>query len=474
MAKHEHENGLHRPKCCNTYVKLDIFISIDSLLTKSLSMTLSRIGLVTLALSAVVHAGAASAQVSTPEQQQTLDRMRASPTDHENTFSYVRASIAARDYEAAIAALERILQFNPGLSRAQYELGVLYFRLGSFAKAVLHFETASADTSLDPAIRRRLDGFLPDARKELEQSRFSGIFQTGIRVSSNKNGNVFSQNPLFNIGFPLRNSTGTSAFLMGEVNHIYDFQNQRGDRWETALAGYANQPFNNRDLNVGFFDISTGPRLALAPDILPGLTIRPYVTGSSSYVGGSSYGNSIGGGVSLRAPVTPFFALEFGLDGRRVEVNTPAGLFNRDIISSGTLWTSSVGAQWSITDSMTFKGKAFIRRNNADGIGFDSNHTGLEASLKIDFDPPTDAIGFRWSMTPFIRYTSVAFRQTEIINANAIRRRDEQLRAGLQLDMPITRYLGFSGSFEHTQNLSNIRNYRSTGWSVMAGPTLRF
>jgi hypothetical protein len=429
------------------------------------------------ALFLVLCAAPCVAQVTTPEQQVTLDRMRASPTDHENTFAYVKASIAARDYEAAIAALERILQYNPGLTRAKYELGVLYFRLASYPKAVLHFEDAAADPSLDPDIRRRLEGFLPQARKELQASRFYGVMQAGLRYSTNLSGTpggsvalVFPAPSIVN----LRKRADGSAFVLGDVSHIYDFQNQRGDTWETRVAGYANRPLNATDLSVGFFDIATGPRLALAPDWLPGVTIRPYVSGGASVVNGNGNSNNFGGGVSLRTPITPFFSLEWGIDGRKVDVTTLGFFRSRDIVSTGSLWTGSVAANWSITDSITFNGKAFVRRNNAQGNGLDSDHTGVEAALKIEFDPPSDSLGFRWSATPYIRYTSVAFRQTEVFGVTPIRRRDSQLRAGVQLDTPLTASLGFSSSFEYTQTRSNIPVYRSSGWSVMTGPTFRF
>jgi Tetratricopeptide repeat len=456
------------------YFQALLYLIFPKITDEMIFMTPSKLGFIISAICTVGYAEPTLAQVSTSDQQVTLDRMRASPTDHENTYAYVRASITARDYEAAIAALERILQYNPGLSRAKYELGVLYFRLGSFAKAVLHFEDAATDASLDPNIRRRLDGFLPDARKELQASRFYGVLQTGLRYSSNKNGSLTPAGPVQANLFPLRNGGGTSAFILGDVSHIYDFQNQRGDRWETGLSGFASHQFSNRDMNVAFFDISTGPRLALVPDWLPGVTIRPYVGGGSSFVGGNSYSNNFGGGVSLRVPFSPFFAVDFGIDGRKVDVAVPGVGLSRDILATGSLWSASIGAKWSVTDYATFNGKAFIRRNKADNNGFDSDHAGLEASLKIDFDAPVESIGFRWSATPYVRYTSIAFKQIEVINTGPIRRKDQQLRAGLQLDTPLTRHIGFSSAFEFTQNLSNIRNYRSTGWSVMAGPTIRF
>ncbi|HYA80708.1 MAG TPA: tetratricopeptide repeat protein, partial [Methylocystis sp.] len=144
-----------------------------------------------LAVGLLITAGAtARAEVVavTEQQQAAFEQMIHAPLDHQNTFSYITASTQNLDYEGAIAALERILAYNPHLTRAHYELGVLYFRLRSYAQAVIHFEEALAAKDLDPALARRIEGYLPEARKQLQRSRFTGILQFGVRYNSNLTG----------------------------------------------------------------------------------------------------------------------------------------------------------------------------------------------------------------------------------------------------------------------------------------------
>src|SRR5690606_2651054 len=64
-----------------------------------------------------------------------------------------------------------------------------------------------------------------------------------------------------------------NAFALATVRHIYDFENQRGDVWETTLTAYYARQFKIHRLNTGLIDLQTGPRLALAPDALPGAYI---------------------------------------------------------------------------------------------------------------------------------------------------------------------------------------------------------
>ncbi len=79
---------------------------------------------------------------STLPTRQLLGKILNRPSDFDAAFSYATASIARKDYEAAIVALERLLYFNPNFGRVKYELGVLYFRLGSYAMAARYFQDA--------------------------------------------------------------------------------------------------------------------------------------------------------------------------------------------------------------------------------------------------------------------------------------------------------------------------------------------
>jgi hypothetical protein len=68
------------------------------------------------------------------------------------------------DYEAAIAALERLLYYNSNLAHVKYELGTLYFKLRSFDMAKRYFKEALVTPGLDPVTRSRIEGYLPEAR----------------------------------------------------------------------------------------------------------------------------------------------------------------------------------------------------------------------------------------------------------------------------------------------------------------------
>jgi hypothetical protein len=427
--------------------------------------------------------GAASAQSISQNGWAAFEQMKRAPLDYETTYTYVDAAVAARDYEGAIAALERLLTYNPQLSRAEYELGVLYFRLRSYEQAVIHFEQALNDPSLDPALGRRIEGFLPEARKQLQRSRFTGVFQLVYRYNSNVAG-VPGSSIMRSFGFdvpmirPYNGKGDSSVFLLGDVSHVYDFENGRGDQWETRASGYLSRNFNVTSLDVALGDVNTGPRLALGLDSLPGWTVRPFAAAGGTLLGGNRFMTSAGGGLSLGIPVTPFVSLDAAFEGRSISVANPYGAFgalpNQSTLSSGALWLGSLAANWSVSDTITFSGRAFYGYNAASGGGVSSNQYGLAASLKVEYAAPVEWIGMNWSVTPFIRLVAVDFARPDFTVDPWITRRDRQFVGGLQFDMPVTSMVGVSATAQYVHYGSNIQNYDATSWSFLIGPTVRF
>lgn len=431
-------------------------------------------------LAAVVPPGATAAAQTVPDAQQiSFDRMARAPLDHENTFSYVATSAENRDYEGAIAALERVLAYNPHLPRAQFELGVLYFRLRSYEQAVIHFENALSDPELDPALARRIEGYLPEARKQLERSRFTGVIQFGYRYNSNVAG-VPGSDFVRAFGMdvasirPYSKQGDSSFFMQSEVGHVYDFENPRGDIWESHFVGYGALQLGVTGLSVGLMDFSTGPRLALEPSALPGWTIHPYASAGGSIIYDGRYMPSYGGGVSFGIPITPFFSIEPGFEVRRVEFGSFSGLPNQGPLATGVLWRGFASAGLEVSDWVSLAGKVFGGHNAADSVGVSSHHFGFESSMRIDFAAPYEEIGLSWSVVPFVRYLVVDFARADPSVDPFLARRDRQFRAGTQLNMPVTAALGISATAQYDLYQSNIRTYRASGATFLIGPTFRF
>ena len=250
------------------------------------------------------------------------------PANLDLSFRFAEAAVRAGDHEAATGALERMLFYNPNLPRVKLELGILYFRLGSYEMARSYFQGALA-SGPPPEVVARVQPFLTEIDRRVSTTQWSVFGQLGLRYQTNANAGPTSQlvrgaglDVILDKRFVKQ--PDWNAFGLGSVRHIYDFENQRGDLWETNFVTYAAKQFKIERLDLALAEIQTGPRLALLPDIWLGSSIRPYVLANAVGLGGSSYLTSVGAGLSLGLPVLDSVLLEpFAETRQRRFENTP-------------------------------------------------------------------------------------------------------------------------------------------------------
>jgi hypothetical protein len=438
-----------------------------------------------LAISAALAAGAlgsltvqpARAQDAT-EQEQLFQQMLGNPQDIETTFAYVKVATARGDYEAAIGALERILFYQPGLARVKYELGSLYFRLRSYEMARRYFKEALASPDIDPVTRDRIETSLPDAEKQLEQSRLSGFVATGLRYQTNASfaptsGTIRLGGQDLALLSTATKKSDTNWFGLAGVSHDYDLNNERGDLLETRFVGYVTEQQRFNDLNVGLFDLSFGPRMALAPDLLPGVTIKPYVVGGNTWLGGSSYLASGGAGISAKIPFGERFSIGPEFEWRRVDVNT-GDLVPVSTLSSGEWFTAGLSSTTQITQQIRLDTRGLYQRADAQ-FNFQSYNQWVgEAALNFAFAPPFGMVSRNWSIAPFVRLIRTQFDAANPFIDSLTTRRDTEWIAGVMFDTPLTKTFGLSTVVQYDKTGSTLPNFRQDNLSVMFGPTARF
>jgi hypothetical protein len=125
--------------------------------------------------------------------QQTL----AQPTNIDVAFRFAEVAAQLGDYEAAIGALERILFYNPNLPRVKFELGVLYYKLGSYAMARTYFESAIQGENAPPEVRNKANSYLAEISQRVSGSIYFSVLAGGGSVRStiedgNPNGSGFA------------------------------------------------------------------------------------------------------------------------------------------------------------------------------------------------------------------------------------------------------------------------------------------
>src|SRR5215207_4833323 len=431
---------------------------------------------VATALGAQLLCAPAKAQriVASPEYDAMFAQVLREPANLDLSFRFAEVATAAGDYEAAIGALERMLFYNPALPRVRLELGILYFRLGSYEMARSYLAGALAGADAPPEVRARVEPFLFEIDRRLATTQWSGFGQLGVRFQTNANAGPTSslvRGAGFDVILDRRfvKQPDWNLFGLGAVRHIHDFDNQRGDVWETNLVGYAARQFKIERLDLGLAEIQTGPRLALLPDLWVGSSIRPYVLANAVTLGNSSYLTTVGAGVSLGLPLPGGVLLEPFVEERqrRFENTDQYPIANQQ---TGHLSAAGALAQGPLWGPVRWQARAAYVRNDAraDFNAYDQ--------VAFDIGFPVEFGGF-WATAPLgagadRRLLALALRPAE--PDPFVRRKDREWRAGAMLDIPVWQQVGIGIQVQYAVTNSNISNYDMNNLSVVFGPTVRF
>lgn len=82
----------------------------------------------------------------------SFQEMLRQPANLDVLFKFATLATQAGDLEGAISALERMLLISSDLPRVRLELGVLYYRLGSYEVARTYLETALKSPTVSPDV----------------------------------------------------------------------------------------------------------------------------------------------------------------------------------------------------------------------------------------------------------------------------------------------------------------------------------
>ena len=221
-------------------------------------------------------------------------------------FRFASLATQTGDLEGAISALERMLLINPDLPRVRLELGVLYYRLGSYEVARTYLDTALKSPSLPADVRGKAQEYLAEVESKAKPSSLGGEVFFGWRYQTNANlGPAGSSVLLF--GQPANlNQAGLGTADWGVVSsatvrHRYDFGNQDKGALETQFTAYANRQFQVSAANVSLLDLTSGPRFQVFSGIFEDVTLKPFVTGGYVWVNDTPYYGSWGGGLESTA-----------------------------------------------------------------------------------------------------------------------------------------------------------------------------
>src|ERR1700721_1275516 len=170
------------------------------------------------------------------QKAQLFQQMLQDPSNLDVTFAYADVSAKLGENEAAIAALERMLLFNPNLPRVDLELGVLYYRLGSFDAALSYFQKAKSFNP-PPEVIARVDEYMAKKAASQSPNQFSGYVFFGAQYQSDANVAPGSPLVLSPFGAVLLSNQfvkhdDVNLFGTGTFLYSYDLETQNRDTLE--------------------------------------------------------------------------------------------------------------------------------------------------------------------------------------------------------------------------------------------------
>jgi hypothetical protein len=435
------------------------------------------------AIVGIKHADAQAPAVPASELKRQYDEAfqetLAKPADLDVLFRFAGLASQIGDLEGAISALERMLLINPDLPRVRLELGVLYYRLGSYEVARTYLEAALKSPSVPGDVRAKAQDYLVQIEAQLKQSSLGGEIFLGWRYQSNANlGPSTSQVLLF--GQPANlNQQGLGKPDWGVVSsltvrHRYDFGNQDKSALETQFTAYANRQFQVSAANVTLLDLATGPRFQIFNGTFEDFTLKPFVTGGYVWVNDTSYYGSWGGGLEsgvllangLRNTTIAVFRRQDNQDTSYLPTNSQY---------RGNSMTANTAFQYELGPTVLVFATGSAQRFDADIAPWQSyNLWGVSGGFAFRFPDPLFKSNLPWTINLTASEQWWTYDEPDpTVDPNTMRYQNDTILT-LVLTIPFDDRTIFSLSGGRFVRASTVPNYAFENNSFMFGVSWHF
>ena len=426
----------------------------------------------------LVFCSAAAFAQTTPGFSGALDplfqRLLTRPSDLGNTLQYGADVAQTSDVESAISTYEQLLFYNPGLSRTRFELGVLYFRLGSYDMARGYFETALKMRDISPELRQKAQDYVAAIDRKLQPDQFTGFVQSGLGYQTNPGAGPGQQGALasgrfFDPRF-FAHPDGNWFGAFG-LNYVHDFEDQNSDTFEASFIGYDAQQFALHQFDIGLLEMRAGPRFGIPTDNpAAGLSIKPYLVATGGLLADVPYYDGLGGGLTLHANAgdvafDPY--VEVVQQSYRNSSFYPlaSGL-------SGTLSTYALRVSAPLAAGLSLQARAGFAHTDAassfDGYG----SYAADVWLPWNFSLPGDSR--IWTLTPTAGVSYWLYAAPDPTIDPLVTPRTTEWRVGLGLDIPIWQQVVLGLLVQYRDDVSNVSTFSMHDLAVSGGPMLKF
>ena len=436
---------------------------------------------------AVAACGAlpAASQPATPasalEQQYdaAFQEMLRKPADLDVLFRFATLATQTGDLEGAISALERMLLINADLPRVRLELGVLYFRLGSYEVARTYLLAVLKSPTLPGDVRAKTEKFLAELDSRQSPSRFSGELFMGWRYQSNANlGPSTSSVRLFGQTANLNQAAiGTPDWgIVNSVSlrHFYDFGQQDKSGLETQLVLYSSRQFTVTTANVGLIDFTTGPRFQILAGTFEDVSLRPFISGGYIWVNDTPYYASYGGGLEIGVLLADGLRNATTLLWRRHNHPDTWYLPNNNLFR-GTEYSVTSTFQYQVTPWLALFVTGSAQRYQTDVYLPQAYEMwGAGGGAIVRFADPVFNSGLPWTVTLAVTQQWWKYDAIDVqVDPTQIRRQNDTI-VNLTAAIPFDDRTTFTISAGRALRSSDLPNYAFENNSVLFGVSWRF
>lgn len=406
------------------------------------------------------------------DYESLFQQMYKNPANLDVSFKFAEQAVKRADYEAAIGALERMLFFNPNLPRVKLELGVLYFKLGSFELARGYFLDAVKGGDVPDDIRAQVRAYLAEIDRRLSRYEYSVFLHGGLRYQTNANVGpndlmvrALGQDAILDNRFGKR--PDVNAFQTVAANYIYKM-NQRGDQLEATLLALNSRQFRLSQFNLGLVEGIVGQRFAVGQNA----SVKVYGIADQVWLGDAQYFNALGGGLSARTTLGDLGIAEAYVESRKRNFSDSAN-YPTSSEQTGILTTAA-----ALTD-LKFGPLHWTTR-----VGYDQNDAifdynsykrySIDVAFPYEFQLALFGAPRQYVVAPTAGYSWANYAAPNAIIDPNITRRDREQRYGVIFDAQLIDNIGLRTQIQYTKIDSSLPNYTTSNFSIGVGPTLRF
>lgn len=318
-----------------------------------------------------------AAQDAGAARQAVFQQMLADPANRQLMTEYARLSVQMRDFEAAAATLERLLDLEPTNITARVELAIAYFALGSYAVAEYHLNVAQGSGTLSPDQVAQVARYSDEATERDDRSDFTGRLE---------------------VGYAFADTAGEEGgFVNGSVDWRIDMGDANVTQWVTEFAFTTYQPGDSSINGRIAARLRTGPQFRIAQDAY-GPRVQPYLELGYFENDPALPGDyqSVAIGASYINPIDERFTVYSDLTyGREFAINSGDADFEFTEFDLGVTYRPSRDTRFRLTGT--------VEERNELGSGATSEFTSASVRLTAQhaFDPSFQVLPNRWVVGGF-------------------------------------------------------------------------